>query len=124
MIGYGKHMRDVRLKGKKEYFHYKPSKFDEKQRLYKMWLPYGRWVCSDGREVLFNRFYEPIWERNANINNNQPFRADPHEWIENIVEAVSYYDDGSPPYRGKKTFNKCLSILKDFGVVGEKVPPI
>src|SRR3954468_2839309 len=26
-------------------------------------LPLGRWTCSDGREVLFNGFEEPIWER-------------------------------------------------------------
>jgi hypothetical protein len=26
-------------------------------------LPYGKWTCPDGREVLFNRFYEPIWQR-------------------------------------------------------------
>ena len=25
-------------------------------------LPYGMWTCADGREVLFNRFYEPIMQ--------------------------------------------------------------
>ena len=24
-------------------------------------LPYGRWRCADGREVLFNRGYTPLW---------------------------------------------------------------
>jgi hypothetical protein len=24
------------------------------------YLPYGKWTCSDGREVLFNRHYEPM----------------------------------------------------------------
>ena len=23
--------------------------------------PYGKWTCEDGREVLFNRRYKPIW---------------------------------------------------------------
>jgi hypothetical protein len=26
-------------------------------------LPYGIWICADGREVLFNRAYSPIWQR-------------------------------------------------------------
>jgi hypothetical protein len=26
-------------------------------------LPYGIWICADGREVLFNRAYTPIWQR-------------------------------------------------------------
>jgi hypothetical protein len=25
-------------------------------------LPYGIWLCAGGREVLFNRFYEPIYD--------------------------------------------------------------
>jgi hypothetical protein len=26
-------------------------------------LPYGVWRCADGREVLFDRSYHPIWQR-------------------------------------------------------------
>ena len=39
----------------------------EKGMLLHSWLPYGRWRCADGREVLFNRFYEPIWERTGRV---------------------------------------------------------
>ena len=28
-------------------------------------LPYGLWTCDDGKEILFNREYQPIWERNG-----------------------------------------------------------
>jgi len=33
--------------------------------MFKRWheLPYGMWTCADGRQVLFNRFYEPILQR-------------------------------------------------------------
>jgi hypothetical protein len=40
-------------------------------------LPYGRWICADGREVLFNRYYEPTWERTG----RSAKRADPKEWV-------------------------------------------
>src|ERR1019366_697539 len=26
-------------------------------------MPFGKWTCADGREVLFNRNYKPIWQR-------------------------------------------------------------
>jgi len=52
-------------------------------------LPYGRWTCQDGREVLFNRFYEPIWQR-------QPSgiveAADGREWVKFIGEEWFYSD--------------------------------
>ena len=33
-------------------------------KLHRDWrLPYGQWVTADGREVLFNRRYVPIWQR-------------------------------------------------------------
>ena len=28
--------------------------------------PYGRWTCADGRQVLFNRGYNPIWSWRPN----------------------------------------------------------
>jgi hypothetical protein len=33
--------------------------------LRRIFLPYGQWTCPDGRVVLFNRGYRPIWERLA-----------------------------------------------------------
>ena len=43
---------------------------------------YGRWRCRDGREVLFNRGYRPLWERRP----GQPVAiANPKEWVD-LVE--------------------------------------
>jgi hypothetical protein len=39
--------------------------FRAPDEMFKRWheLPYGMWTCADGRQVLFNRFYEPIQQR-------------------------------------------------------------
>jgi hypothetical protein len=52
-------------------------------------LPYGVWTCADGREVIFNRFYEPIWERKTG---QAPVPADPSEWV-NWESQGWFYDD-------------------------------
>ncbi len=41
-------------------------------------LPYGCWVCEDGRQVLFNRRYQPLWQRQGA---GPPEPADCHERI-------------------------------------------
>ena len=80
-------------------------------------LPYGKWTCADGREVLFNREYQPIWQRRG----NEVSAADPNEWVE-WVEQAWFYDDAKSPFpwglRGSnmKTRRYCAQILKDWGV--------
>ena len=56
----------------------------------KCYLPYGMWTCADGREVLFNRFYEPIWQR---YKGAPAERADPTEWVKFIKQSF-FYNDG------------------------------
>lgn len=92
-------------------------------------LPYGRWVCEDGREVLFNREYQPIRQR---INGVVSY-ADRNEFVENIVSAEMFYNDYSSPIelltkhlgRGlmwsrdrarasKKSLLRCLRILREY----------
>lgn len=88
-----------------------PNLLDFKpQRLY---LPYGKWKCADGKEILFNRDYCPIWEKLANgeVKNISPDVTVPYK----IIEA--YYDDRTAPYYGNnESLKKCLSVLKDWGV--------
>ena len=45
-------------------------------------LPYGIWTCADGREILFNRDYKPIWSRMNGRNCYSPLseRMDRLEW--------------------------------------------
>jgi hypothetical protein len=57
-------------------------------------LPYGCWLCRDGRQVLFNRDYLPIWERPG--IGHQGVKADPYQWIHWIGQCW-YFDDGCSP---------------------------
>jgi hypothetical protein len=77
-------------------------------------LPYGEWTCADGREVLHNRFYEPIWQRADGVLS----RADPSEWVRNIVEEQWLYNNASAPWRSAADAARLLRILEDFGVDG------
>jgi hypothetical protein len=57
-------------------------------------LPYGKWTCEGGRQVLFNRRYVPIWQKDL-INGLS--QADPSEWIIfDKSKTVHFYLDSSP----------------------------
>jgi hypothetical protein len=43
------------------------------------YLPCGLWRCADGREILFDRSYRPLWQRRLN---GRVEVADPGEWID------------------------------------------
>jgi hypothetical protein len=72
-------------------------------------LPYGKYICKNGREVIFNRGYSPIWE----INNGVVSKANPDEWVEFIGQEW-FYDDTTSPWLDKKTKRKCENILLDL----------
>jgi hypothetical protein len=57
------------------------------------YYPYGMWTCSDGRQVLFNRHYEPIWERKCESAPAE--RADPKEWVKFSGQEWFYNSSGS-----------------------------
>jgi hypothetical protein len=55
-------------------------------------LPYGLWRCEDGRVVLFNRHYQPIYER---LPGGIVQHANRYEWVA-FVQQEFIYDDGTP----------------------------
>lgn len=89
-------------------------------------LPYGKWKCADGREVLFNRDYCPIWERSSN---GIVMPIEPDVYVHHD-DSEFYFDDGNAPYydNNSSTVKNCLSVLNDWGVselkpkVLERVP--
>lgn len=89
----------------------------EKELLLRSWLPYGKWTCADGREVLFNRFYEPIWERADGVTK----LADHEEWVKNTVDRGWFFKDGNPPWRNRTTLEECLRHLREFGATWEPI---
>jgi hypothetical protein len=71
-------------------------------------LPYGRYIASDGREILFNRSYRPIWER---LPDGKVQRADSNEWIDWIRQG--WFGCGSMRYErdAREAYRK---VLRDF----------
>ena len=60
-------------------------------------LPYGEWRTADGRVVLFNRHYRPLWELRPD---HSIAKADPNEWI--AWETQRWFYDDSVPEAGKR----------------------
>jgi hypothetical protein len=71
-------------------------------------LPLGRWTCSDGREVLFNGFLEPIWERRPGA---EATPADPYEQVSGIVCTERIYGDH---HRHHEKRHAAKNWLQDF----------
>jgi hypothetical protein len=71
-------------------------------------LPYGQWVCADGRVVIFNRRYSPIWER---LPDGVVQRADPGEWVKWVNQ--SWFDLRSARYE-KGARERLRKVLRDF----------
>jgi hypothetical protein len=82
-------------------------------------LPYGRWRCADGREILFNRSYVPILER---LPGEQAIAANPNEWVD-FVEQRWFWDDYSHPGRDPKTLARINELLADWGMPALPPPP-
>ena len=85
---------------------------------FRLRVPYGKWTCVDGREVIFNREYWPILER---YPGKKAKPADPYEWV-CWIKQEHYFDDGNSPWlrcgpRGiaGKTLKRCNQILAEWG---------
>jgi hypothetical protein len=71
-------------------------------------LPYGQWVCADGRVVIFNRRYSPLWER---LPDGTVQRADPGEWVRWIKQ--SWFDLAVPATSAMRA-NDCVKFCGSF----------
>src|SRR5262249_34390848 len=79
--------------------------------------PYGRWVCANGREVLFNRKYQPILERRPG---EAPKPADPTEWVHWVLQEY-FFHDGT---RGPGVLKNVNAVLTSWGLpTFMRVPP-
>jgi hypothetical protein len=69
-------------------------------------LPYGKWTCADGREVLFGRSYIPLLQRlDGTVS-----EADRSERVP-FVKQTWFYTDPTPE-KGK--MRAALDALADF----------
>lgn len=75
-------------------------------------LPYGLWRGRDGREILFNRDYRPIYERSGSTAQ----QADQAAWIKDIADQRWFYNAGSEPWQDGGSHTRCLEVLANWGV--------
>jgi hypothetical protein len=75
-------------------------------------MPYGKWKCADGTEVLFNRDYRPIWKRHPN---GTVEAADPDEWVK-FTSQEYLFGDHNTPDGNRETYRICINQLRDWNV--------
>jgi hypothetical protein len=73
-------------------------------------MPYGKWDCDDGREVLFDRDYVPIFERRSGQG---AVRADPEELIPWKTQNYFYGERESEAVCRKRA----EAVLREWGVL-------
>lgn len=81
-------------------------------------LPYGMWTCEDGRQVLFNRDYKPIFQR---VPGAAATQADSAEWVRTIRKEEWFYTDGKLFAASVKA---ACAVLDSWGVEIPAVPVI
>jgi hypothetical protein len=72
-------------------------------------MPYGWWLCADGRQVLYNRQYIPLLERRGTLV--EP--ANPREWVHHVRTGF-FYHDSNAPYRCAATRRLLTKVLSAF----------
>jgi hypothetical protein len=72
----------------------------------KAYTPYGKWTCEDGRQVLFNRGYEPIYQRSPDGSVSE---ADRGEWVESIVDSDFFWGDWTKKAAKASAVRKALN---------------
>ncbi len=75
-------------------------------------FPYGKWTCIDGREVLFNRDYKPIWQRNPS---GLVAPANRSEWVP-FIKQEWIYSEGQEPWCSRESRLACIRLLASWGV--------
>jgi hypothetical protein len=87
------------------------------KRVFTRWneMPYGVWRAKDGREVLFNRFYEPIWARAASGASPEPAALDQR----NIGKSVWFYNDG---HSDAEKVRRAAAVMTEWGLPSPVAP--
>lgn len=86
-----------------------------KHRKYAMWLPYGVYICADGVEYLYNRYYEPILRREKGVVTRCGWGV----WVNNIKDQKWFYSDRNSPWwqdaASCASLKMCTEALREWG---------
>jgi hypothetical protein len=97
---------------------------DPKFICWKTFMPYGMYVCADGREVLFNRLYEPILQRRPGEGVSE---IDRKEYVESIRQGWLYggghWEDTPYGHKGVACRKRLVEAVRAFKA-GEPVEPM
>jgi hypothetical protein len=86
----------------------------------RLYIPYGKWTCPDGSEVLYNRDYCPLWAKKPD---GTVIALDPDTWVDIKDDSEGYFNDGTTPWSGDKTSLAVgLAVLKKWGVENKRSP--
>lgn len=78
-------------------------------------FPYGIWACRDGREVLFDRAYKPIWQCRGGVVEV----ADRSEWVDHVAQEI-LFDDRPPYYQQYRSMKQLRSIVLRWEWLGRR----
>jgi hypothetical protein len=83
-----------------------------------MRLPYVIWKTTSGQEIIVNRSYQLMWQRDGA---DGPVERARQRWVDDMVPSETEYlfDDFSSPTRDPKTIKRCELILQMWGVTEE-----
>jgi hypothetical protein len=98
------HCVEDNQKHEKDYLSYIAVKYSGRRM-----IPYGRWTCEDGRQVVFNREYQPMYSR---VLGGESVFCDHAEFVQGIVKVEYFYGDHNSPVD---------YLLRKFSVTGAKL---
>lgn len=86
----------------------------------RLFLPYGKWTCLDGSEVLYNRDYRALWKKQSD---GTVIPMDSTAYIEHDWVKTEYYfnREGMPDWNDiDKAHEIGMKILKTWGVENKR----
>lgn len=78
----------------------------------RFWMPYGKWIETDGSEVLFSRDYFPLWRIQPQ---KSPERIHPNERI-HYEKQEWFWQEGDEPWNSVETYELCIKLLADNNI--------
>lgn len=84
----------------------------KRRRLRYYMTAYGVWRCRDGKRVVFNRAYVPVWEKRPG---GEWILLAKGYWVEGIAASEWFYSDGDREESQK--LSKALAGMVKLGIV-------